>query len=80
MTKENPVHPALARRGVGVSADGLFEMPTRAIFGQGIASRVGAVAQELGGSRAMLAANTSRPSNPREADQAAFRAMLESAL
>jgi alcohol dehydrogenase len=25
-------------------------------------------------------ANTSRPSNPREADQAAFRAMLESAL
>jgi alcohol dehydrogenase class IV len=26
------------------------------------------------------AANTSRPSNPREADQPAFRAMLESAL
>jgi alcohol dehydrogenase len=54
MAKESPVHPALARRGVGVSADGLFEMPTRAIFGQGVASRVGAVARELGGSHAML--------------------------
>jgi len=54
MTKESPVHPALARRGEGVSADGLFEMPTRAVFGRGVASRVGEVARQLGGSRAML--------------------------
>lgn len=54
MTKESPVHPALTRRGEGVSADGLFEMPTRAIFGRGVAGRVGEVALELGGTRAML--------------------------
>lgn len=54
MAKETPVHPALARRGEGVCADGLFEMPTRAIFGRGVASRVGEVARELGGKRAML--------------------------
>src|SRR5437879_4479837 len=54
MTKETPVHPALARRGEGVTADGLFEMPTRAVFGRGVAARVGEVARHLGGSRAML--------------------------
>jgi alcohol dehydrogenase len=54
MTKENPVHPALARRGKGVCADGLFEMPTRVVFGQGVAGRVGEAARQLGGSRAML--------------------------
>jgi alcohol dehydrogenase len=52
--KEAPVHPALSRRGEGVCADGLFEMPTRAVFGRGVASRVGEVARELGGSRVML--------------------------
>ncbi len=52
--KESPLHPAFARRGEGVCADGLFEMPTRAVFGRGTASRVGDVARELGGAHAML--------------------------
>jgi len=51
------IHPALARRGHGVSADGLFEMPTKAIFGRGVVSRVAEVARELGGSSAMLVAD-----------------------
>ena len=54
MTNESRIHPALARRGEGVSADGLFEMPTRAVFGRGVAGRVGEMALQLGGSRAML--------------------------
>ena len=54
MTRQTPVHPALARRGDGVTADGLFEMPTKAVFGRGVASQVGDVARQLGGSRAML--------------------------
>ena len=54
MTKESPVHPALTRHGEGVCADGTFEMPTRAVFGRGVAGRVGEVARQLGGSRAML--------------------------
>ena len=54
MTKESPVHPALTRRGEGVCADGLFEMPTRALFGQGVSGRVGEMARQLGGNRAML--------------------------
>jgi len=57
MVKENPVHPALARRGEGVCADGLFEMPTKAIFGRGVASQVGRFARELGGTRAMIVAD-----------------------
>ena len=51
------IHPALARRGKGVSADGLFEMPTKAIFGRGVVSRVAEIALELGGSSAMLVAD-----------------------
>jgi len=55
MTKKgSPVHPALARRGEGVCADGLFEMPTRAVFGRGVARRVGEVARGLGGTHAMV--------------------------
>lgn len=57
MAKENPVHPALARRGEGVCADGLFEMPTKAVFGRGVAARVVEAARELGGTRAMLVAD-----------------------
>ena len=51
------IHPALARRGDGVCADGLFEMPTKAVFGRGVVSRTGVIARELGGTRAMLVAD-----------------------
>ena len=54
MTEVSPVHPALGRRGEGICADGLFEMPTRVVFGRGVASRVGDAARSLAGSRAML--------------------------
>src|SRR5256885_10064965 len=57
MVDENPTHPALARRGEGVCADGLFDMPTRVIFGRGAVSRAGELARELGGSSAMLVAD-----------------------
>ena len=57
MVKEKPLHPALARRGDGVCADGVFEMPTRVVFGRGVASQVGRFARELAGSRAMLVAD-----------------------
>ena len=48
------VHPALARTGEGICASGTFEMPTRAMFGRGIASTAGAEARALGGTTALL--------------------------
>ena len=57
MVKENPVHPALARRGTGVCADGLFEMPTKVVFGRQVAGRAGEFARGLGGTHAMLVAD-----------------------
>jgi len=57
MVKETPLHPALARRGDGVCADGVFEMPTKVVFGRGVASQVGRFARQLAGSRAMLVAD-----------------------
>jgi len=57
MVKEKPLHPALARRGDGVCADGVFEMPTKVIVGRGVASQVGRFARQLAGSRAMLVAD-----------------------
>jgi alcohol dehydrogenase len=50
-------HPALTRRGEGVCADGLFEMPTKVVFGRGVASQAGTSARHLGGTRAMLVAD-----------------------
>lgn len=40
-----------------MSADGLFDMPTKAIFGRGAVSRVAEAARELGGTNAMLVAD-----------------------
>lgn len=40
------IHPALARRGQGVAADGTFDMPTRVQFGRGVVSTL---AQEVRG-------------------------------
>ena len=49
-----PVHPALRRRGSGISADGEFYMPTRALFGRGIASDVAEHVIALGGGPVLL--------------------------
>ena len=40
-------HPALARRGTGVCAEGSFWMPTRVQFGAGVAASAGAEARAL---------------------------------
>ena len=50
-------HPALTRRGEGVCADGLFDMPTRVVFGRGVAAQAGASARSLGGTRALVVAD-----------------------
>lgn len=33
---DQPIHPALARTGAGIAADGTFHMPTRVQFGRGV--------------------------------------------
>ncbi len=50
----NPLHPALARRGTGIAADGEFYMPTRALFGRGIAGQAAEHAAALGASSVLL--------------------------
>jgi alcohol dehydrogenase len=52
--KDMPVHPALRRRGSGITADGEFYMPTRALFGRGIASQAPAHVAGLGASTVLL--------------------------
>jgi alcohol dehydrogenase len=37
---DKPLHPALRRGGTGITADGEFHMPTRVLFGRGVAARV----------------------------------------
>jgi alcohol dehydrogenase len=37
---DRPLHPALRRGGTGITADGEFHMPTRVLFGRGVAARV----------------------------------------
>jgi alcohol dehydrogenase len=54
---QDPVHPALARRGQGVCAEGQFELPTKVLFGRGFAGRVGEEALALGARRAMVVAD-----------------------
>lgn len=51
---QQPEHPATARRGQGVTADGEFFMPTHVFFGCGVASQAGARAASLGARRVML--------------------------
>ena len=51
---QRPAHPATARRGQGVTADGEFYMPTRVFFGRGVASRAGTDAASLAVRRVML--------------------------
>ena len=49
-----PPHPALTRRGTGIAADGEFHMPTRVLFGRGIAAQAGAHAAARGAARVLL--------------------------
>lgn len=49
-----PDHPAVTRRGQGVTADGEFYLPTRVIFGLGVAGQVGAHMARLGARRVMV--------------------------
>jgi alcohol dehydrogenase len=49
-----PVHPALARTGTGVAADGTFEMPTRVQFGRGVISTLADEARRLQGTHVMV--------------------------
>jgi alcohol dehydrogenase class IV len=53
-TPPKPDHPARARRGQGVTADGEFYMPTRVFFGRGAAGQVGTHAATLGARRVMV--------------------------
>lgn len=50
----SPVHPALARTGTGVAADGTFEMPTRVQFGRGVVSTLAEEVQRLEGTKVMV--------------------------
>jgi alcohol dehydrogenase len=55
MTSEaKSVHPALVRRGAGLSADGEFNLPTRVLFGRGISSEVGKHAKAHRATRVLL--------------------------
>src|SRR3978361_1746167 len=55
MTSEaKSVHPALVRRGAGLSADGEFNLPTRVLFGRGISSEVGKHAKVHRATRVLL--------------------------
>jgi alcohol dehydrogenase len=47
-------HPALTRRGQGVTADGEFWMPTRVLFGRGIAGQAGVQAARFGAPKVMV--------------------------
>jgi alcohol dehydrogenase class IV len=47
-------HPATTRRGEGVTADGEFYLPTRVLFGRGVAGQAGAHAAGFGARRVML--------------------------
>jgi alcohol dehydrogenase class IV len=53
-TPPKPDHPALSRRGQGVTADGEFYLPTRVFFGRGVAARVGIHATSLKAQRVMV--------------------------
>jgi alcohol dehydrogenase len=53
-TSPPPPHPATARRGQGVTADGEFYMPTHVFFGRGVAGQAGARTASLAARRVML--------------------------
>ena len=48
------IHPALARTGTGVAADGTFDMPTRVQFGRGVVSTLAAEAATFAATKVMV--------------------------
>jgi alcohol dehydrogenase class IV len=48
------LHPALVRRGEGLSADGEFNLPTRVLYGRGISADLGSHAAARGASRVLV--------------------------
>ena len=48
------IHPALRRKGWDITADGEFYMPTRALFGRGIAGQVAGHVTALGADAVLL--------------------------
>ena len=53
-TADKPLHPALRRNGSGITADGEFYMPTRALFGRGIAGQTPAHVTAFGAKAVLL--------------------------
>ena len=51
---DQPLHPALARTGEGLCGSSAFVMPTRVVFGRGVAGTVGTEARSRGATRALL--------------------------
>ncbi len=50
----HPPHPALSRRGSGICADGEFYLPTRALFGRGVAGRLAEHVRTAGATSVVL--------------------------
>ncbi|MGH3275827.1 MAG: hypothetical protein ACRDNZ_16070, partial [Streptosporangiaceae bacterium] len=53
-SQEKAPHPALTRRGEGITADGEFYMPTRVFFGRGVAAQAGGHAASFGARQVMV--------------------------
>jgi alcohol dehydrogenase len=51
---DHPNHPAFARTGSGVAADGTFHMPTRVQFGRGVATTLATEVKGFGASTVMV--------------------------
>jgi alcohol dehydrogenase len=51
---DHPNHPAFARTGTGVAADGTFHMPTRVQFGRGVATTLATEVKGFGASTVMV--------------------------
>lgn len=51
---EHLIHPALSRTGVGVAADGTFNMPTRVQYGRGVTSTLAEEVKTFGASNVMV--------------------------
>lgn len=51
---EHPIHPALSRTGVGVAADGTFNMPTRVQYGRGVTSTLAGEVKAFGASKVLV--------------------------
>jgi hypothetical protein len=64
-------HPALLRKGWDITADGEFYLPTRALFGRGIASQIAGHVSGLGADAVLLVTDpaSARPALSRRSMQ-----------